>query len=190
VSGDAVTKERGRHVGDDQSLLGEPPARTPQRCVQGAAGRIVKIGWFETGMAAYGNEVGFGLWEITHLDEKACADAPTQWASFASEPCPGHVTIGLIRKAAKHAGFVFASSRADATEPGYVSYGPFTMDADNGLTKEIVTRRGKNPTVETAWIGAPFEVLGACRDPHGRAWGKHLRFHDGDKARHGSSSSL
>jgi hypothetical protein len=47
-----------------------------------AAGRIVKIGWFETGMAAYGNEVGFGLWEITHLDEKACADAPTQWASL------------------------------------------------------------------------------------------------------------
>jgi hypothetical protein len=148
--------------------------------------RIVKIGWLETGMAlklAYGDEFGFDLWWITHIDERARNDAPGQWTSFASELRAGHVTIGLIIKAAKDAGFVSASSRADATEPGYASHGPFTMDADNGLTKEIV-RRGKNATVETVWICAPLEVLGACRDPQGCAWGKQLRFRDADNRMH------
>jgi hypothetical protein len=114
-----------------------------EKVANDAHGRMLKIGWRETGMAlkaAYGDEIGLGLWEVTHLDEKARNDAPGQWASFASEPRPGHVTIGLIIKAAKDAGFVFASTRADATEPGYVSYGPFTMDADDGLTKEILKK--------------------------------------------------
>jgi Bifunctional DNA primase/polymerase, N-terminal len=72
--------------------------------VKDANGHILKIGWLETGMAlkpAYGDEVGFDLWAVTHLDEKARNDAPGQWASFASEPRPGHVTIGRIIKAAK-----------------------------------------------------------------------------------------
>jgi uncharacterized protein (DUF927 family) len=148
-------------------------------------GRIVKIGWLETGMAlkpAYGEEIGFDLWAVTHIDDKARNDAPTQWASFASEPQSGYVTIGLIIKAAKDAGFMFAN-KADANEPGYLSYGSFTMDTVDGLSKEIV-KQSKNPTIETVWISAPFEVLGACRDPHGRAWGKLLRFRDADSREH------
>ena len=76
-------------------------------------GCIVKVGWIETGMAlkpAYGDEVGFDLWDVTHVDDRARADAPAQWASFAAEPQPGHVTIGTIIKAAKDAGFTHALS--------------------------------------------------------------------------------
>jgi putative DNA primase/helicase len=151
------------------------------------SGRIVKIGWRETGMAlklAYGDKVGFELWAITHLDERARNDAPGQWASFAAEPRPGHVTISTIIKAAKDAKFVRALSRVVAAEPGYVSCSPFTMDAHQGLTKEIITSRGRNATVEMVWICAPFEVLGACRDPHGRGWGKQIRFLDSDNRLH------
>jgi hypothetical protein len=68
--------------------------------------------------------------------------------------------------------------------PGYVSYGSFTMDAEHGLTKEIVKTLGKTATIETVRISASFEVLGACRDPHGRAWGKLVRFHDADNRVH------
>ena len=51
------------------------------------AGRIVKVGWIETGMAlkaAYG-DAGFELWAITHRDDEARNDAQGQWAAFASE---------------------------------------------------------------------------------------------------------
>jgi putative DNA primase/helicase len=33
-------------------------------------------------------------------------------------------------------------------------------------------------------ISAPLEVLGACRDPQGCAWGKQLRFRDADNRMH------
>ena len=82
--------------------------------------------------------------------------------------------IGLIIKAAKDAGFVFASSRADATELGYVSYGPFTMDADDGLTKEILKKTGKAATVETAWISAPLRIC-----PNGKLLKTSGTVHDG-----------
>jgi putative DNA primase/helicase len=58
------------------------------------------------------------------------------------------------------------------------------MDREGGLTKEVTVGRGQNATVETVWIGAPFEVLGACRDPHGRAWGKQIQFRDADGRLH------
>ena len=70
-------------------------------------GRIVKVGWVDAGMAlklAYGDEVGFDLWGETHEDDQARADAPGQWASFASEARPGYVTIGTLIKAAKRSG--------------------------------------------------------------------------------------
>lgn len=66
------------------------------------------------------------------------------------------------------------------TDVTFVSFGPFTMDEHKGLTKQQRVGRGKEATIETLWISAPFEVLGACRDPHGKAWGKLLRFNDGD----------
>jgi hypothetical protein len=131
--------------------------------VRDANGCIAKVGWIETGMAlkpAYGEEVGFDLWRVTDIDDQARADAPAQWASFAAEPRSGHVTIGTIIKAAKDAGFVFALQRADDAASGHVSYGRFTMDADDGLTKEVMTRRGRNSVIETVWISATSEILG------------------------------
>ena len=40
--------------------------------------------------------------------------------------------------------------------------------------------KGDNATAETVWIASAFEVIGACRDPHGRGWGKWLRWRDAD----------
>ena len=56
------------------------------------------------------------------------------------------------------------------------------MDSD-GLTQET-KGRGKDAEPETAWISAPFEILGAGRDPQGRGWGKYLRFLDKDNRHH------
>lgn len=67
--------------------------------------------------------------------------------------------------------------------PAYVSFGPYTMDA-SGLAVENEVGRGKARWTETVWISAPFEVLGQCRDPHGRAWGKMLRWRDADGREH------
>ena len=45
------------------------------------------------------------------------------------------------------------------------------MDA-SGLTVEKEVGRGEAKRTETRWIAAPFEVLGACRDPHGGRLGQ------------------
>ncbi|WP_294532956.1 DUF927 domain-containing protein [uncultured Rhodoblastus sp.] len=85
------------------------------------------------------------------------------------------------------------SAGANSTTGGYMSFGPFTMDAGDGLTKEVTITRGKNVNIETHWISAPFEVLGHCRDPHGRGWGKQLRFKDSDgrvHMRHAADADL
>jgi uncharacterized protein (DUF927 family) len=150
------------------------------------AGRIIGVGWVECGMAlkpAYG-DAGEALWGIVHRDEKACSDAPAQWASFASEVKPEHVKIATIIKAAKDAGFVLTNSKAGEAASSFVSFGSFTMDANGGLTKTAQVRKGQNVTFDVFWISAPFEVLGACRDPRGCAWGKQVRFHDADKRAH------
>ena len=69
------------------------------------------------------------------------------------------------------------------SEPAYLSFKPYQMTA-KGLTVEVEKGKGENKTTETVWIAAPFEVLGACRDPHGAAWGKFLRWRDGDGREH------
>lgn len=82
-----------------------------------AGGRIVKVGWRECGMAlrtAYGDGVGPDLWALTHIDERARADAPGQWKSFASTVRPGDVTIATLIQAAKDAGFSFAATPEQA----------------------------------------------------------------------------
>jgi putative DNA primase/helicase len=58
--------------------------------------------------------------------------------------------------------------------PAYIFSPPYTMDAD-GLAIEIEGGRGKEKRTESLWLAAPFEILGASRDPHGGAWGKTLR---------------
>jgi hypothetical protein len=54
--------------------------------------------------------------------------------------------------------------------PVFVSWGDFTMNA-KGLTRpkksaKAADREEQDPGEE--WISAPFEIIGACRDPVGR----------------------
>jgi putative DNA primase/helicase len=55
---------------------------------------------------------------------------------------------------------------------------------DDGLQVEVETGRGENKTTERKWIAAPFEILGACRDPNGHGWGKWIRWKDADGRPH------
>jgi Domain of unknown function (DUF927) len=73
----------------------------------------------------------------------------------------------------------------DAAEgaPAYISFGKFTMDAD-GLHTELKRGRGDNSEIEIVRVSAPFEILGLGRDPHGRAWGRFLRWRDLDGRPH------
>ena len=73
-------------------------------------GKITRLGWITTGMAlksAYGDELGFDLWAEAHIDDKARADAPAQWASFHTSAKAEDATIGSIIKASRDAGFDF-----------------------------------------------------------------------------------
>ncbi len=98
---------------------------------------------------------------VEHWD---AADAVVEWQD-----------LGALSKA--------ALDLAHAAGPSYVSWGDFTMDA-SGLTQEVTKGRGENATTENVRITAAFEILGACRDPHGRAWGKFLRWRDADDRQH------
>jgi len=83
--------------------------------------RIIAVGWLECGMAlklAYG-DVGFDLWALTHVDQRAYADAPAQWKSLAAEMRPRDVTIGTLIRAAKDAGFVMPGSPGGAVDEGH-----------------------------------------------------------------------
>jgi uncharacterized protein (DUF927 family) len=94
------------------------------------------------------------------------ADAAAEWAD-----------LGALRKAAVHLAKPFYPG------PAFVSYGPYEM-SENGLTVEVEKGRGEAKTKEHIWIAAPFEILGCCRDPHGREWGKFLRWRDPDGRTH------
>jgi uncharacterized protein (DUF927 family) len=189
-------------LGDKTMRPALPPVERMRAMLEYLAARNYFEGrkpWIGAGMAlkvAYGDEVGLDLWSFTHIDDRAREDAAGQWASFAAEPQPGHVTIATIIKAAKDAGFARVSQRtgaeADDVAAGYVSYSPFAMDPDDGLTKEVIGR-GKNAPPVPVWISAPFEVLGRYRDPRGRGWGKLLQFRDADGCihmRHVSDAAL
>jgi putative DNA primase/helicase len=198
IASDAPAFESGEKLGDnttrtppDVEMMREALRHLADRnCFQhrsgvlkDANGCIDRVGWIEAGMAlkaAYGDEVGFELWSATHTDDQARVDAPAQWASFDKDAQPGHVTIGSVIKAAHDAGFRFAPA-ASTIPRGFVSHGPFTMSSTDGLTKH---KKGKNGVLVSDWISAPFEVLGACRDPNGRLWGKQLRFRDADNRVH------
>ena len=85
--------------------------------------------------------------------------------------------LAALRKAA------WGLRKAFDPAPVFVCYGPFEMTA-GGLHIEVDKGRGENKTKGKEWICAPFEILGACRDPQGRAWGKYLRWRDGDGREH------
>jgi len=94
------------------------------------------------------------------------ADAAAEWTDLAA-----------LRKAA------WGLRKPFDPGPAFVSHGPYEMTAD-GLHAEIEKGRGEAKTKENIWIASAFEILGACRDPHGRAWGKWLRWRDGDGRAH------
>jgi putative DNA primase/helicase len=55
--------------------------------------------------------------------------------------------------------------------PNYVSFSPYMMNS-SGLTIKKQVGRGDERHPETLPIAASFEILGACRDPHGHGWGR------------------
>jgi putative DNA primase/helicase len=67
--------------------------------------------------------------------------------------------------------------------PSFVSWGDFTM-SEKGLTQKKQKVKGDDCAAEIIAISAAFEILGACRDPHGHAWGKWLRWRDDDRREH------
>ncbi len=103
------------------------------------------------------------------------ADAAEEWEN-----------LGALRKAAHGQAQPFERG------PEFVCWGDFTMSAD-GLTTEVTKGKGDSAMAETIWISSAFEVIGACRDPHGRGWGKWLRWRDADgrvHTRHVADSAL
>ncbi len=86
--------------------------------------------------------------------------------------------------------------------PNFVSWGKFKMTAKSLTCPKKPgggsEREEQEPGEE--WISAPFEIIGACRDPSGRGWGKWLRWRDkdgrphsrhvADAALHGDRSAL
>lgn len=94
--------------------------------------------------------------------------------------------LAALRKAAVRLAKPFEAG------PSYVSWDAFMMDA-GGLTMEVTKGRGGKSETVDEWVCSAFEVLGATRDPHGRDWGKWLRWRDGDgreHLRHVSESAL
>jgi hypothetical protein len=61
---------------------------------------------------------------------------------------------------------------------------PFTMDPVKGLTLKVVKGSGKKEREETAWVSAPFEILGRVRDPKSEGWARLLRWNDDDGREH------
>lgn len=94
------------------------------------------------------------------------ADAAAEWRDLAA-----------LRKAA------WKLRKPFDRGPAFVSYGPYEMGPD-GLHVEVEKGRGENKMKASEWVVAPFEILGACRNPQGRAWGKYLRWRDGDGRAH------
>lgn len=102
-----------------------------------------------------------------------CADAAAEWPHLVTEGQP----LERLRKTA------VAFSKPFAPGPSYISWGAFTMDAD-GLSIEMTRGKGDNAETVRECVSAPFEVLGATRDPHGRDWGKWLKWRDRDGREH------
>jgi putative DNA primase/helicase len=122
--------------------------------------------------------------EVSIIDAPALASISPDGGS--REPMQGFDAADAIDEWADAAALARAAhglARPFKPAPAYVSYGAFTMSSD-GLTMEATKGRGESAETFEEWICGPFEILGATRDPHGRAWGKWLRFLDGDKREH------
>lgn len=104
------------------------------------------------------------------------ADAIEDWQDLAA-----------LRKAA------VALAKPFDPGPQFVSWGDFTMDGTGLSTSQVKRGKGDDAPAGREWICSPFEMIGACRDPHGRGWGKWLRWRDADgriHARHVADAAL
>ena len=118
---------------------------------------------------------------LARIDPNGGAREPPKKGWDAADAIDEWRDLDALRKA--------GTDLAKPFEPGpasgraYVSFKPYKMTA-KGLTVEIEKGKDENKTTETVRISAPFEVLGECRDPHGHAWGKLLRWRDDDGREH------
>jgi uncharacterized protein (DUF927 family) len=94
------------------------------------------------------------------------ADAIEEWKDFST-----------LRKTA------YSLSKTYEPGPSFVSWGTFTM-GDEGLFTEVTRGRGNAAEVTSELVAAPFEILGATRNPNGNEWGKWLRWNDRDQRQH------
>jgi hypothetical protein len=117
-------------------------------------------------------------------------------AEFAEKPRERRpkktIGPGKSKPAAKSPGEpgTVAVSQAEPNA-GFVSWGDFTMRAKGLYTSKV--RKGDDASADGEWISSAFEVIGACRDPHGCGWGKWLRWRDADgriHTRHVSNAAL
>jgi uncharacterized protein (DUF927 family) len=114
---------------------------------------------------------------LASLDANGGAREPVEkWD--AADAAKEWMDLPALRKAAAKLAKPFD------TGPAFVSYGPFEMSANRGLTVEVEKGHGETKSKENVWIASPFEILGHCRDPHGRGWGKFLRWRDPDGRTH------
>jgi hypothetical protein len=112
---------------------------------------------------------------LARIDPNGGAREPTKEGWDAADAVAERTDIEALRKAA------IGLAKSFDPGPAYLSFPPYTMDAD-GLTIEKKVGRAKQ--AQTLWVSAPFEVVGECRDPHGRSWGKTLRWRDADTREH------
>jgi putative DNA primase/helicase len=153
------------------------------------AGRRVLIwGDADAPGAKYAREVaetlaGLGC-EVSMIDATALAAMAPDGSK--REVVPGWDAADAVKEWEDHNALAKAAwklAKRFEAGPSYISYGAFTMEA-NGLSIEATKGPAKTAETVQEWVCAPFEVLGAARDPQGRDWGKCLRWRDADGREH------
>jgi uncharacterized protein (DUF927 family) len=75
------------------------------------------------------------------------------------------------------------AEKAEA-EQTFLSFAPFTMDPNSGLSVTVERKVGKEVVEVDVWLSAPFEILGRVRDPQSHSWARLLRWKDDDGVVH------
>jgi putative DNA primase/helicase len=70
------------------------------------------------------------------------------------------------------------------SEKLFVSWDGFRMSYKGLWLTKRTSNKDDEAESNGEWISAPFEILGASRDPSGGSWGKRLRWQDNDKRPH------
>lgn len=154
----------------------------------------------QTALKAHGDDARAPIAQLPHNERTVClfileGDAfdrdkdTNEAAAWVSSPSGFGIPefCDIVEAAARRAGrtgvllvLEALRRRGRAGDGGFVSWGDFTMCANEGLTVEVEKGSSKNKT----------ELLGRCRDSAGRGWGKQLRFCDADGRAHVSDADL